>query len=92
MDPQLVNGPLAEILNNVGLIDHHVHGALHSTPALREWEALVTEAPRAPAVGSIFDSQVGFAIRRWSHRSSTWRPTSPPTSTGRDAPTSARRR
>lgn len=65
MDPQLVNGPLAETLARVGLVDHHVHGALRATPPRPEWESLVTEAPHAPAVGSIFDSQVGLAIRRW---------------------------
>ncbi|WP_040883611.1 amidohydrolase family protein [Janibacter sp. HTCC2649] len=65
LDPSLVDGPLAEALAHVGLIDHHVHGALRATPERRDWEALVTEAPAAPAVGSIFDSQVGLAMRRW---------------------------
>lgn len=65
MDPHLLNGPLADALTSLRLVDHHVHGALRSTPPRREWEALVTEAPRAPRVGSIFDSQVGLAIRRW---------------------------
>lgn len=65
MDPQLLNGPLADVLTGVGLVDHHVHGALRATPPRLDWEALVTEAPRSPGVGSIFDSQVGLAIRRW---------------------------
>ncbi|MEO6019559.1 MAG: amidohydrolase family protein [Knoellia sp.] len=65
MNPQLLSGPLADTLTTVGLIDHHVHGALRTTPPRDQWESFVTEAPHAPSVGSIFDSQVGLAIRRW---------------------------
>jgi predicted TIM-barrel fold metal-dependent hydrolase len=65
MDPALLSGPLATTLAEVGLVDHHVHGALRTTPPRSEWESFVTEGPRAPTVGSIFDSQVGLAIRRW---------------------------
>lgn len=48
------------------LIDHHCHGAV-TTPLDRSgFEALATESDRpAPAGCSMFDSQLGFAVRRW---------------------------
>lgn len=56
---------VVHLVNEVALVDHHVHGALrHSVPRTR-FEAMITEAPHSPRVGTAFDSQVGFAIRRW---------------------------
>lgn len=52
-------GPLA-------LIDHHVHGVVTRDLDQAEFELLLTEAPGPPAPGtSMFDSQLGFAVRRW---------------------------
>lgn len=49
-----------------GLIDHHVHGVVTKDLDRAEFEALLTEAPAAPAAGmTMFDSQLGFAVRRW---------------------------
>lgn len=56
---------LAARVAEIGLVDHHVHGALRSQVGRDEFESMITEAPRAPRVGTAFDSQVGFAIRRW---------------------------
>lgn len=56
---------MEQYVDALALVDHHVHGALRSSVDRSTWESMVTEAPVAPAVGSIFDSQVGFAIRRW---------------------------
>ena len=51
---------------SLALIDHHVHGAVTGALDRRGLEALLPEgtAP-APAGTSMFDSQVGFGIRRW---------------------------
>jgi predicted TIM-barrel fold metal-dependent hydrolase len=55
---------LAEAIQALGLIDHHVHGALSSDAD--DFEQLITESDRPLPDGlSGFDSQLGFAIRRW---------------------------
>lgn len=54
-------------LDRVLLVDHHVHGALRRGPEDRDsLEGLITESDRpVPAWMTQFDSQVGFAVRRW---------------------------
>jgi uncharacterized protein len=48
------------------LIDHHCHGVVNESLDQPGVEALLTEAPAPPAPGtSMFDSQLGFAVRRW---------------------------
>jgi predicted TIM-barrel fold metal-dependent hydrolase len=48
------------------LIDHHCHGVVADNLDRPGVEALLTEAPWPPAPGtSMFDSQLGFAVRRW---------------------------
>ena len=48
------------------LIDHHVHGVVTGDLGQPGLEALLTEAHDPPAPGtSMFDSPLGFAIRRW---------------------------
>ncbi|WP_127508451.1 amidohydrolase family protein [Actinoplanes solisilvae] len=48
------------------LIDHHCHGATGAPLDRGGFEALITESDRpAPPGCSAFDSQLGFAIRRW---------------------------
>jgi uncharacterized protein len=53
-------------ISELSLTDHHVHQALAGHPARTEFEQLITEGdvPAAPGTTQ-FDSQVGFAIRRW---------------------------
>ncbi len=53
-------------ISQLSLTDHHVHQALAGHPARTEFEQLITEGdvPAAPGTTQ-FDSQVGFAIRRW---------------------------
>jgi predicted TIM-barrel fold metal-dependent hydrolase len=49
------------------LVDQHCHGVLAGGPAGRAaFEALLTESDAPPAPGtSFFDTQLGFAVRRW---------------------------
>jgi predicted TIM-barrel fold metal-dependent hydrolase len=50
----------------LALIDHHVHGVVSAPLDRPGVEALLTEAPGPPPPGtSTFDSQLGFAVRRW---------------------------
>ena len=46
----------------VTLIDHHVHGVVTGDLDRADFEALLTEG--GPGAGT-FDSQLGFAVRRW---------------------------
>ncbi|WP_419999769.1 amidohydrolase family protein [Streptomyces boninensis] len=48
------------------LVDHHCHGVLRTGPEPPAFERYLTEsaAPAAPGT-SYFDSQLGFAVRRW---------------------------
>jgi predicted TIM-barrel fold metal-dependent hydrolase len=49
-----------------GLIDHHVHGVVAGDLDRAGFEALLTEAAGPAAAGTTtFDSQLGFAVRRW---------------------------
>ncbi|MBS2962882.1 amidohydrolase [Actinocrinis puniceicyclus] len=49
-----------------GLVDHHCHGVVRRDLDRTGFELLLTEAgPLGPASGSVFDSQIGFAVRRW---------------------------
>ncbi len=48
------------------LVDHHCHGLVQRDLTRPEFETMLTEADVAgPAGTTAFDSQVGFALRRW---------------------------
>jgi uncharacterized protein len=50
----------------VRLIDHHCHGAVTGPLDRAAFESFATESDRpAPAGCSMFDSQLGLAVRRW---------------------------
>src|SRR5260370_41045419 len=50
----------------LALIDHHVHGVVTGDLDRAGFELLRTEASGPPAPGtSMFDSQLGFTLRRW---------------------------
>jgi hypothetical protein len=52
--------------DQLALIDHHVHGTWTGDLDRAGFELLLTEAPGPPAPGtSMFDSQLGVAVRRW---------------------------
>jgi uncharacterized protein len=57
---------LAAAIEQIALVDHHVHSVLPGPLAAPEFELLMTESDRpAPAGTTQFDSQLGFAVRRW---------------------------
>jgi predicted TIM-barrel fold metal-dependent hydrolase len=63
-----VTGPVAVSTGTeqLELIDHHVHSVLAGDLDFASVESLLTEGASAPPPGtSGFDSQLGFAVRRW---------------------------
>jgi hypothetical protein len=53
-------------MTELALIDHHVHGAVTGELGDAGVEGLLSEAAWPPPPGcSAFDSQLGFAVRRW---------------------------
>jgi len=67
------------------LIDHHVHGIAAGELDDAGVEILITEASELPDPGiSVFDSQLGFALRRCS----TWSRPHPPSAICSAAPSS----
>ncbi|WP_084464819.1 amidohydrolase family protein [Microtetraspora fusca] len=56
---------LARAIDDLPLVDHHVHGAIDHDLTRRQFEELITESDRPiPSWMTQFDSQVGFAILR----------------------------
>jgi predicted TIM-barrel fold metal-dependent hydrolase len=54
------------VLEGVRLVDHHCHGVVSVALDRGRFELLATEADRpAPPGCTGFDTQVGFAVRRW---------------------------
>lgn len=59
---------LRHAIDDLRLVDHHVHGALRASASLGRsaLEGLLTESDRpVPPWMTQFDSQVGLALRRW---------------------------
>ncbi len=57
---------MLEWLESLGLADHHCHGVLDRDLDRAEFEGMLTEAETGGPPGvSPFDSQIGFALRRW---------------------------
>ena len=66
-------------LESLALIDNHVHGVLTADLDRAGFEDLISEASGPPAPGtSSFDSQLGFAIRRWCAPVLDLEPSAPP--------------
>lgn len=62
----MADDELAAAVDELPLVDHHVHGALVGEVDRAGLEALLTESDRpVPAWMTQFDSQLGFAVRRW---------------------------
>ena len=60
-------GPIAEYLATLPLIDHHVHGCWVDDVDRIRFENALNEANTEPVAAddAPFDSQIGFAVRRW---------------------------
>lgn len=57
---------MLEYLESLPLVDHHCHGVLDRDLGRAEFEESLTEAASAgPPGAGMFDTQVGFALRRW---------------------------
>ncbi len=55
---------MSSILDAVALVDHHCHGIVRETLDRQRFEAFLTEADGpGPLHGSLFDTQVGMAVR-----------------------------
>src|SRR5690349_19455937 len=66
MADHLTDGAVGEAVAALALVDHHVHQALGGGLSREGFEEQISESDRgAPAGTTQFDSQVGFAIRRW---------------------------
>ncbi|QCQ92943.1 amidohydrolase [Rhodococcus sp. SGAir0479] len=58
-------GSIAEMVDALPLVDHHCHGVVPEPLDRRDFESLLCEAAApGPWHGSLFDTQVGFAVRR----------------------------
>lgn len=54
------------LLDELPLVDHHCHGVVRRELDRTAFEELMTESAVVhPLGGSLFDSQLGFAVRRW---------------------------
>jgi len=59
-------GAVGAAVADVALVDHRVHQALGGDVPRAGFEEQITESDRAaPPDTTHFDSQLGFAIRRW---------------------------
>lgn len=57
---------MLEYLESLPLVDHHCHGTFEADVDRAAFEAALTEAEAGGPPGvSMFDSQIGFALRRW---------------------------
>src|SRR6516165_537977 len=57
---------VGEAVAALTLVDHHVHQALGGGLSRDGFEGQITESDRLPPAGTTqFDSQLGFAVRRW---------------------------
>lgn len=67
IDSPLTDGLLTDRqLTDQRCIDHHCHGVIRRDLDRTGFELLLTEAGSVgPLGGSLFDSQLGFAVRRW---------------------------
>jgi hypothetical protein len=54
------------MFDDLSLFDHHCHGVVRRDLDRESFESMLTEAGRAtPLGGSLFDSRIGLAVRRW---------------------------
>jgi uncharacterized protein len=60
------SGVVRDAVNQLRLVDHHVHGSLRREPDRAAFEQMLSESDRpVPPWMTQFDSQLGLAVRRW---------------------------
>jgi uncharacterized protein len=58
--------PLLPHVDDLRLVDHHCHGVVDRDLSRKEFESMLTEAEApGPLGGTLFDSAIGLAVRRW---------------------------
>lgn len=70
------------MIETPSLVDQYCHGVLRTELGLGTFEAQLarTEGPPAPGT-TLFDTQTGFAVRRWCPPCSAWSRTARPPAT-----------
>lgn len=57
---------IIEFVDQLPLLDHHVHGVFKSDPTIEQFANMITESDRQPkSLELAMNSQVGFATRKW---------------------------
>jgi hypothetical protein len=57
---------IIEYVDQLPLLDHHVHGVFKSDPTVEQFANMITESDRQPkSIELAMNSQVGFATRKW---------------------------
>lgn len=57
---------IIEYVDQLPLLDHHVHGVFKSDPTIEQFANMITESDRQPkSLELAMNSQVGFATRKW---------------------------
>jgi hypothetical protein len=58
--------PLLSCVETLRLVDHHCHGVVAGDVDRSAFESMLTEAESpGPLGGTLFDSAIGLAVRRW---------------------------
>lgn len=66
------------MIETPSLVDQYCHGVLRTELGLGTFEAQLARTEGPPAAGTtLFDTQTGFAVRRWCPRCSAWNRTLP---------------
>ena len=62
-----MSSEIVDFVAGLTLVDHHVHGAYRSDGPEDRFQNALNEANNAPLIdpGQVYDSQLGFAVRRW---------------------------
>ena len=57
---------ILDYVNQLSLLDHHVHGVFKSDPTVEQFSNMITESDRQPkSLELAMNSQIGFATRKW---------------------------
>jgi predicted TIM-barrel fold metal-dependent hydrolase len=61
-----MSSEIIEFVDQLPLLDHHVHGVFKSDPTVEQFANMITESDRQPkSLELAMNSQVGFATRKW---------------------------